>query len=136
MWWFLSLTLFISLWELVTALGWVNTLILPPPHEFIAEIGNQEQFLSPRIGVERVGGNFVLLTAIVATLKRVMAGLVLGFIAALGVGGLACYFELFGKLTLPVITLLAPGLRPICWDSVLRLWRLASATERPFLLCL
>ncbi|KPQ32235.1 MAG: NitT/TauT family transport system permease protein [Phormidesmis priestleyi Ana] len=114
MWWFLSLTLFISLWELVTALGWVNTLILPPPHEFIAEIGNQEQFLSPRIGVERVGGNFVLLTAIVATLKRVMAGLVLGFIAALGVGGLACYFELFGKLTLPVITLLAP-IAPIAW---------------------
>ena len=114
MWWCLSLGLFIGIWELVTALGWVNTLILPPPHEFIAEIGNQEQFLAPRIGVERTGGNFVLLTAIVATLKRVVAGLVLGFIAAIGVGGLACYFKIFGKLTLPVITLLAP-IAPIAW---------------------
>ena len=87
MWWCLSLGLFIGIWELVTLLGWVNTLILPPPHEFIAEIGNQEQFLAPKIGVERTGGNFVLLTAIVATLKRVVAGLVLGFIAAIGVGG-------------------------------------------------
>lgn len=114
MWWFLSLALFIGIWELVTALGWVNTLILPPPHEFIAEIQNQEQFLAPQIGVERTGGNFVLLTAVVATLKRVIAGIVLGFIAALGMGGLACYFDLFGKLTLPVITLLAP-IAPIAW---------------------
>ena len=114
MWWCLSLGLFIGIWELVTLLGWVNTLILPPPHEFIAEIGNQEQFLAPKIGVERTGGNFVLLTAIVATLKRVVAGLVLGFIAAIGVGGLACYFDIFGKLTLPVITLLAP-IAPIAW---------------------
>ena len=114
MWWCLSLALFIGLWELVTALGWTNTLILPPPHEFFAEIKNQEQFLAPQIGVTRTGGNFVLLTAVVATLKRVIAGIVLGFIAALGVGGLACYFDLFGKLTLPVITLLAP-IAPIAW---------------------
>ena len=114
MWWFLSLAIFIGIWELLTALGWVNTLILPPPHQFIAEIGNQEQFLAPQIGVERTGGNFVLLTAIVATLKRVISGLILGFIAAITVGGLACYFDLFGKLTLPVITLLAP-IAPIAW---------------------
>lgn len=114
MWWVLSLGLFIGAWELITVLGWTNTLILPPPHEFLAEIGNQEQFLAPRIGVERTGGNFVLLTAIVATLKRIIIGLVLGFSGALGVGGLACYFDLFGKLTLPVITLLAP-IAPIAW---------------------
>lgn len=114
MWWALSLALFIGIWELVTVLGWTNPIILPPPHEFLAEISNQDQFLAPRIGVARTGGNFVLLTAIVATLKRVLIGLVLGFIAALGVGGLACYFNLFGKLTLPVITLLAP-IAPIAW---------------------
>jgi NitT/TauT family transport system permease protein len=114
LWWALSLGIFVGLWELLTVLGWVNTLILPPPHEFIAEIGNQEQFLSPRIGVERTGGNFVLLTAVVATLKRVCVGMTLGFVAALGVGGLACYFDLFGKLTLPMITLLAP-IAPIAW---------------------
>lgn len=114
MWWCLSLAIFIGIWELISALELVNPIILPPPHAFIAEIRNQDQFLAPRIGVARTGGNFVLLTAVVATLKRVMAGLVLGFIAAIGVGGLACYFDLFGKLTLPVITLLAP-IAPIAW---------------------
>ncbi|MFM7326764.1 MAG: hypothetical protein ACKO4L_17925, partial [Nodosilinea sp.] len=107
-WWCLSLGLFIGLWELIVALEWVNPIILPAPHQFIAEIANQDQFLAPRIGVQRVGGNFVLLTAVVATLKRVSTGLILGFGAALLVGGLACYFCLVGKLTLPVITLLAP----------------------------
>jgi NitT/TauT family transport system permease protein len=114
MWWVISLSLFIGIWELVTILGWTNPIILPPPHEFLAEIKNQDQFLAPRIGVTRTGGNFVLLTAIAATLKRVIVGLFLGFVAALGVGGLACYFDLFGKLTLPVITLLAP-IAPIAW---------------------
>ena len=113
-WWCLSLGLFIGLWELIVALGWVNPIILPAPHQFIGEITNQEQFLAPRIGVQRVGGNFVLLTAVVATLKRVSIGLILGFGAALLVGGLACYFRLVGKLTLPVITLLAP-IAPIAW---------------------
>ncbi|MFM7325937.1 MAG: hypothetical protein ACKO4L_13630, partial [Nodosilinea sp.] len=82
-WWCLSQGLFLGLWELIVALGWVNPIILPAPHQFIAEISNQEQFLAPRIGVQRVGGNFVLLTAVVATLKRVSIGLILGFGAAL-----------------------------------------------------
>jgi NitT/TauT family transport system permease protein len=94
--------------------GHVNTLILPPPHQFLAEIANQEQFLMPQIGVERTGANFVALTAIVATLKRVLSGLALGFIAALTFGSLASYFKLFGKLTLPMVTLLAP-IAPVAW---------------------
>lgn len=114
LWWVLSIGLFLGLWELLAALGVVDTLILPPPHEFIAEIANQEQFLAPKVGVERTGGNFVALTAIVATLKRVLSGLVLGFVAALITGCTAAYFNVFGKLTLPVITLLAP-IAPIAW---------------------
>jgi NitT/TauT family transport system permease protein len=50
----------------------------------------------------------------VATLKRVLSGLILGFIAALIFGCLAAYFKLFGKLTLPVVTLLAP-IAPVAW---------------------
>jgi len=113
-WWLLSIGLFLGIWELLTLRGYVNTLILPPPHQFLAEIGNQEQFLMPQIGVERTGANFVALTAIVATLKRVLTGLFLGFFAALLFGCLAAYFKIFGKLTLPVITLLAP-IAPVAW---------------------
>ncbi|MCU0567103.1 MAG: ABC transporter permease [Oculatellaceae cyanobacterium Prado106] len=114
MWWVLSIGLFIGIWEVAAAMGWVNTLILPPPHEFLAEIANQQQFLAPKIGVERTGANFVALTAIVATLKRVLSGLFLGFIVSLVVGCLASYFKIFGKLTLPVMTLLAP-IAPVAW---------------------
>jgi len=113
-WWFLSLGLFLGIWEMVALLGWVNTNILPPPHAFLAEIANQDQFLAPRVGVERVGGRFVALSAIVATLMRVFAGLGLSFTSALIVGCLAAYFRIFGKLVLPTITLLAP-IAPIAW---------------------
>jgi len=113
-WWVLSLALFLGIWELVTLFGWVNTTIMPPPHEFLAEVFNQEQFLAPRVGVERTGGRFVALSAIVATLQRVFAGLSLSFIAALIVGCLAAYFKVLGKLVLPTITLLAP-IAPIAW---------------------
>lgn len=113
-WWVLSVGLFTAIWEGVAALGWIDTRILPPPHEFLAEIANQSQFLTPQIGVERHGANFVALTAIVATLKRVLSGLFLGFGAALIVGCLAAYYKVFGKLILPMITLLAP-IAPIAW---------------------
>lgn len=113
-WWILSIGLFVGIWEVLTLMGLVNTLILPPPHQFLSEIANQEQFLMPQIGVERTGANFVALTAIFATLKRVLIGLLLGFIAALTVGCLAAYFNIFGKLTLPVVTLLAP-IAPVAW---------------------
>jgi NitT/TauT family transport system permease protein len=113
-WWFLSIGLFAAIWEGLALAGKVNTLILPPPHQFLAEIANQEQFLMPQVGVERTGANFVALTAIVATLKRVLSGLFLGFTAAILFGSLAAYFKIFGKLTLPVMTLLAP-IAPVAW---------------------
>lgn len=113
-WWIVSVGLFVGIWELLAAFRLINTLLLPPPHEFIAEILNQEQFLAPQVGAERTGANFVALTAIVATLRRVLSGLTLGFVAALIFGGLASYFKVFGKLTLPVVTLLAP-IAPVAW---------------------
>jgi len=113
-WWVLSVGIVTGLWELVAALGWINAIILPPPHEFIGEIRNQAQFLMPKVGVERTGANFVALTAIVASLERVLTGLALAFVAAVVTGGLAFYYDVFGKLSLPTITLLAP-IAPVAW---------------------
>lgn len=113
-WWFISVGLFISLWELSAALGWINVLILPPPHMFIAEIQNQAQFLSPRVGDARVGANFAALAAILSTLQRVIIGVTLAFVSAVTFGGLASYFRLFRNLTMPTITLLAP-IAPVAW---------------------
>jgi len=120
-WWVLSVGIVTGLWELVAALGWINAIILPPPHEFIGEIRNQAQFLMPKVGVERTGANFVALTAIVASLERVLTGLALAFVAAVVTGGLAFYYDVFGKLSLPTITLLAP-IAPVAWIPLAIVW--------------
>jgi NitT/TauT family transport system permease protein len=114
LWWLASVGLFVGLWELGAAVGWINAIILPPPHATIGEIQNQPDFLRPVIGVFRIGANFVALTAIVATLERVLVGLILAFLGGLIVGGLAFSFATFGKLVLPLITVLSP-VAPIAW---------------------
>ena len=113
-WWVLSIGIVAAVWEGAAALQLIDPLILPPPHLFIAEIQHQAQFLLPRIGVQRVGANFVALTAIIASLQRVLIGLLLAFIASLLIGSLAFYIDVFGKLILPAVTLLAP-IAPVAW---------------------
>ena len=88
-WWVLSIGIVAAAWEGAAALQLIDPLILPPPHLFIAEIQQQAQFLLPRIGVQRVGANFVALTAIMASLQRVLIGLLLAFIASLLIGSFA-----------------------------------------------
>lgn len=113
-WWVLSIGIVVAVWEGAAALQLIDPLILPPPHLFIAEIQQQAQFLLPRIGVQRVGANFVALTAIMASLQRVLIGLLLAFIASLLIGSFAFYIDVFGKLMLPAVTLLAP-IAPVAW---------------------
>src|SRR5437899_6774783 len=86
----------------------VNRVILPPTSVCVTEIQNQAQFLLPQIGVQRIGGNFVALTAIWASLVRIVSGLALAFVAAVLVSSLAFSLRVFHKLTYPVISLLAP----------------------------
>lgn len=64
--------------------------------------------------MQRVGANFVALAAIIASLQRVLIGLLLAFVASLLIGGLAFYIDVVGKLTLPAVTLLAP-IAPVAW---------------------
>jgi NitT/TauT family transport system permease protein len=54
---------------------------------------------------------------ILATTGRVLAGLVIASVLALSIGIGVRYFELFGKLSLPTVTLLAP-VSPIAWLPV------------------
>ena len=103
-WWVLSVGLVVSIWEVAAALNLINTVILPPPHLFIAEIQNQAQFLLPQVGARRIGANFVALTAIIASLRRILGGPMVAFVAALLIGSLAFYLKIFHKLTFPIIT--------------------------------
>lgn len=113
-WWLLSIGMLVAIWEVAAALQLINTVILPPPHSFVAELRNQAQFLMPQVGAEAVGSNFIALTAIWASLRRILIGLVLAFVCAVTLGSLAFYFNIFGKLTLPTVTLLAP-IASVAW---------------------
>jgi NitT/TauT family transport system permease protein len=113
-WWALSLGLIVAIWEAAVALKFVNPIILPPPHLFLVEIRNQAQFLMPQVGATASSGNLVVLTVIWMSLQRVLIGLLLAFVSAVILGSLAFYFEIFGKLTLPTITLLAP-IASVAW---------------------
>jgi ABC-type nitrate/sulfonate/bicarbonate transport system permease component len=113
-WWILSVGLVIAIWEVTAALGLINTIILPPPHQFVAEIRDQSQFLMPQPGVTAIPLHFAVFTAIGASLRRVLVGLLLGSLAAVLTGSLAFYLRIFRNLTFPTITMLAP-IAPAAW---------------------
>lgn len=116
-WTVASLGLFIGGWEGLWALGALDPLIMPPPHIFLAEIGDQSQFFSSTVGEESSGSNFSALEAMLASAGRVLAGLFIGFVASLVVGLAVSLSGLTRNLTLPTITLLAP-ISPIAWLPV------------------
>jgi NitT/TauT family transport system permease protein len=120
LWWVLSIGCFAGLWELAWAARLADPLLLPPPHIFLSKFADQAQFFvsSDVVGEVSSSGAFEsLLLTILSSSLRVLAGLLLGFVFSAVVGLLIRYFKLFGKLTLPTITLLAP-ISPIAWLPV------------------
>lgn len=111
----LSVSLLVAVWEAAYFLGLINPMLMPPPHVFLQEIANQDNFFSLSAGGEgRVGGNFIALPAIFGSVTRVLTGLTLGFLVSLVVGVVVSLSPLLMNLTLPVVRLLAP-ISPIAW---------------------
>lgn len=120
-WTLASLGLFVGAWELAWFLGWADPLLLPPPHLFLADLPGQFRFFDPdgdRAGALSSGGSLGSVIGVMAyTSARVVAGLALGFVLSLAVGLGIRYFNVFGKLTLPLVTMLAP-ISPVAWLPV------------------
>lgn len=120
-WWVVSLALFIGLWELAYGLGLYQASALPPPHVFVPELPAQAQHFDTAhlvAGTEFATSPLMaVLTTTGATVLRVVVGLTLGFVLGVATGVAACYFRIFGKLTLPAVTLLAP-ISPFAWLPV------------------
>lgn len=119
-WGVVSVGLFAGFWEASWAMGWANPLLLPPPHIFLADIPQTLRFFdtSNRIGSSGSGGGVMpLLKTIGWTTMRVVLGLILGFVAGVGVGALIRYFTPVRNLVLPLVTLLAP-ISPVAWLPV------------------
>lgn len=117
-WWVASVCLFAGLWELIYFLGWVNPLLLPPPHIFLRNFTEQaSNFDTARIGEDARPPALAVIVTMLATVARVGAGLLLGAVASLLVGIAVTYLRIVGRLTLPTITLLAP-ISPLAWLPV------------------
>jgi NitT/TauT family transport system permease protein len=120
LWWLASVGTFIAIWELCWWKGLADPLMLPPPHMFLANLPEQFKFFDPAgaRSLEEDGGGFLsVLTVMGWTSMRVVLGLALGFVGAVGVGLAIRYFPVFGKLTLPTLTLLTP-ISPVAWLPV------------------
>ena len=97
--------------------------LLPPPNVFIGNIVDQAKFFNTanrwQIGVGGSGPTpaMAVLYTVLSSTGRVLSGLVIALALAISTGVAIRYFEIFEKLTLPTITLLAP-VSPIAWLPV------------------
>ena len=120
LWWLASVGTFAAIWEFCWWKGLADPLMLPPPHMFLANLPEQFKFFDPagaRSLQEEGGGLLSVLEVMAWTSMRVLLGLALGFAGAVGAGLAIRYFPVFGKLTLPTITLLTP-ISPVAWLPV------------------
>ena len=120
LWWLASVGTFIAIWEFCWWQGLADPLMLPPPHLFLANLPEQFRFFDPAgaRSLEEEGGGFLSVLEVMAwTSMRVVLGLGLGFVGAVAVGLAIRYFPVFGKLTLPTLTLLTP-ISPVAWLPV------------------
>ncbi|OSP53405.1 ABC transporter permease [Pseudoruegeria sp. SK021] len=116
-----SLGLFVAIWEFSWWQGWANPLLLPPPHIFLSNLPEQFRFFDPtggRAGALSEGGSIWSVLGVIGwSALRVTLGLSLGFVMSLIVGVAIRYFNIFGKLVLPLVTMMAP-ISPVAWIPV------------------
>ncbi len=98
----------ILVWESAAAAGWSGSVLFPPPSAFIS-YAIESDF---RVGF---GGDAMTIPfAIVASALRVLAGLAIGFVAAIATGILISTSRTVSDMVLPIIRGLAP-IAPIAW---------------------
>jgi NitT/TauT family transport system permease protein len=94
--------------ELGAARGWIPTSLFPPPSQFLS-FAVESDF---RVGFGREA--MILPVAILASAWRVMAGLAIGFAAAVATGILVSMSRAASAALLPIVRGLAP-IAPIAW---------------------
>jgi NitT/TauT family transport system permease protein len=123
-WTVLSVGLFATIWEVLSLLGLADRKLLPPPSVFLSDLAAQAKFFNTaqrwQIGVSPDAGpspEMAVLLTVAATTMRVLTGLFLASVCAITIGVAIRYWRLFGNLTLPTVTLLAP-VSPVAWLPV------------------
>jgi NitT/TauT family transport system permease protein len=96
------------IWEAASAAGWRGAVLFPPPSSFI-NYAIESDF---RVGF---GGDAMTIPfAIIASALRVLAGLAIGFVAAIATGILISTSKTVSEMTMPIVRGLAP-IAPIAW---------------------
>ena len=123
-WGVVSIGLFCGIWEALSALGWADRRLLPPPHVFLGTIVDQAKFFNTisrwQVGAGMDSGPspaMAVFNTAISTIGRVVAGLLIASLVSVTLGVAIRYFLLLERLTLPTITLLAP-VSPIAWLPV------------------
>lgn len=113
-WWLASLLIFAGIWEVLWAIGVAPELTLPPPHIFLSNFLDQARYFANASTPGTPSPVEAVLSAVGATVGRVLAGLLIGFVASLATGILITQFRVGQRLIQPMVTLLAP-ISPIAW---------------------
>jgi NitT/TauT family transport system permease protein len=123
-WTVMSIGLFAGIWELCWAFGISDARLLPPPHIFLGNFVDQAKFFNTAqrwqigVGVAAPPPAYVsVLITVFSSAGRVVAGLFLASVVGITLGVGIRYSALFGKMTLPTITMLSP-VSPIAWLPV------------------
>lgn len=98
----------VTVWEVAVARGWVQSSLLPPPSSFLGYA--IESNLRLGFGAEAM----TIPGAIVSSVWRVLAGMGLGFVAAVVTGIAISRSALVSAALLPIVRGLAP-IAPIAW---------------------
>lgn len=104
----ISISCLIGIWETVAFFHLADLTLFPPPSRFLGYL--LEENFSIGIGPERVS----LGSAITASFLRALAGLTIGFIAALSLGIVISLSKTASRLIIPLIQLCAP-ISPVAW---------------------
>ncbi len=107
-WFALAWGLLLGSWEAATHAGLLNAQILPPPSKTLPYALSGEVRIG--FGQQRMG----LSEAVIVTLSRVGAGMVLGLVAALLAAAAIIEVRFARRLVLPIVQSLAP-VAPVAW---------------------
>ena len=123
-WTLVSVGVFALLWELSWYLGVADPKLLPPPHVFLGEMGEQAQYFNTaqrwQIGADASAGPSpweAMLFTVFASTMRVLVGIVIAAVMAISLGVAIRYWLSVERLVLPTVTLLS-SVSPIAWLPV------------------
>jgi ABC-type nitrate/sulfonate/bicarbonate transport system permease component len=111
----------ILVWQLLSAFGWINTNIFPPPSRIVQAI----------VDMAQAG---LLWKDVQASVLRVSIGFALATIVGVGLGALLGRVQWLARLILPIIEIVRP-ISPIAWIPIAILWFGLGDKPAWFLIC-